>query len=224
MLWFKAGSTVYAHQSETAYQGVSLSGEATIVPHCQHGSVIVVTGLKQYEQSLVQPCEDCHLVQLRPGQMRKLHRRTNDAKLQILYINQFYSMTNEITEKLKQASDSLLMMSESEYPFEAFLWSNQAQEPITTQKILQLAGHSPETSVEEVELDYLFRNCAQEKEWHDEIQKQNVQKYQSLVKTLKDNLIDIQVYRIGTISIDVYIVGKSSSGDLAGISTKVVET
>jgi hypothetical protein len=133
-------------------------------------------------------------------------------------------MTNEITEKLKQASDSLLMMSESEYPFEAFLWSNQAQEPMTTQKLLQLTGHSPETSIEEVELDYLFRNCAKEKEWHDEIQKQNVQKYQSLAKTLKDNLIDIQVYRIGTISIDVYIVGKTSSGDLAGISTKVVET
>ncbi|MBD2730392.1 nuclease A inhibitor family protein [Nostoc sp. FACHB-892] len=133
-------------------------------------------------------------------------------------------MTNEITEKLKQASDSLLMMSESEYPFEAFLWSNQAQEPMTAQKLLQLTGHSLETSVEEVELDYLFHNCAQEKEWHDEIQKQNVQKYQSLAKTLKDNLIDIQVYRIGTISIDVYIVGKTSSGDLAGISTKVVET
>ncbi|MBD2245201.1 nuclease A inhibitor family protein [Nostoc sp. FACHB-888] len=133
-------------------------------------------------------------------------------------------MTNEITEKLKQASDSLLMMSESEYPFEVFLWSNQAQEPMTAQKLLQLTGHSPETSVEEVELDYLFRNCAEEKEWHDEIQKQNVQKYHSLVKTLKDNLIDIHVYRIGTISIDVYIVGKTPDKDLAGISTKVVET
>lgn len=133
-------------------------------------------------------------------------------------------MTNEITEKIKQASDGLLMMSESEYPFEVFLWSNQAQEPMTAQKLLQLTGHSPETSVEEVELDYIFRNCAVEKEWHNEIQKQNVQKYQSLIKTLKDSLTDIQVYRIGTISIDVYIVGKTSSGDLAGISTKVVET
>ncbi|QLE41162.1 nuclease [Nostoc sp. C052] len=133
-------------------------------------------------------------------------------------------MTNEITEKIKQASDGLLMMSESEYPFEVFLWSNQAQEPMTAQKLLQLTGHSPETSVEEVELDHIFRNCAVEKEWHNEIQKQNVQKYQSLIKTLKDSLTDIQVYRIGTISIDVYIVGKTSSEDLAGISTKVVET
>ncbi|RCJ41939.1 nuclease [Nostoc minutum NIES-26] len=133
-------------------------------------------------------------------------------------------MTDEITEKLKQASNGLLMLSESAYPFEIFLWSNQGQEPLTNEKLLQLTGHPQETSVEEVELDYLFRNCAVEKEWHDEIQKQNVQKYQLLIKTLKDNLTDIQVYRVGTISINVYIVGKTPSRDLAGISTKVVET
>ncbi|MBD2511656.1 nuclease A inhibitor family protein [Nostoc muscorum FACHB-395] len=133
-------------------------------------------------------------------------------------------MTNEITEKLKQASDGLLMISESEYSFEAFLWSNQAQEPMTAQKLLQLTGDSLETSIEEVELDYIFRNCAEEKEWHDEIQKQNVPKFRSLVKTLKDNLTDIKVYRLGTINIDVYIVGKTLSRDFAGISTKVVET
>ncbi|QLE58919.1 nuclease A inhibitor family protein [Nostoc sp. TCL26-01] len=133
-------------------------------------------------------------------------------------------MTNEITEKLKQAANGLLMMSESEYPFAVFLWSKQAQEPLTNQKLLQLTGHPQDKSVEEVELDYLFRNCAVEKEWHDEIQKQNVQKFQSLVKTLKDNLMDIRVYRIGMINIDVYILGKTPSGDLAGVSTKVVET
>ncbi|MCC5661715.1 nuclease A inhibitor family protein [Nostoc sp. XA010] len=133
-------------------------------------------------------------------------------------------MTKEITEKLKQASDGLLMISESEYPFEAFLWSNQAQEPMTAQKLLQLTGHSLETSIEEVELDYIFRNCGEEKEWHDEIQKQNVPKFKSLVKILKDHLTNIKVYRIGTINLDIYIIGKTPSADLAGISTKVVET
>ncbi len=133
-------------------------------------------------------------------------------------------MTTEITEKLKQASDSLLMMSESEYPFEIFLWAGEAQETLTNKKLLQLTGHPQETLVEEAEIDYIFRNCAQEKEWHDETQKQNVHKFQSLVKTLKDNLTDIKVYRLGMINIDVYIVGKTPSGDLAGISTKVVET
>ncbi len=133
-------------------------------------------------------------------------------------------MNNEITEKLKQATNGLLMMSESEYQFEVFLWAGEAQEPLTHQKLLQLTGYPQETSIEIVELDYFFRNCIQEKEWYDETQKQNVPKFKSLVKTLKNNLTDINVYRIGTISIDVYIVGKTPDQDLAGISTKVVET
>lgn len=132
-------------------------------------------------------------------------------------------MANEITEKLKQASNNLLMISESDYPFETFLWVNQAK-ILTNEKLLELINHPPETLVEIVELEHFFRNCAQEKEWHDKKEQENVQKFQVLLKTLKDNLMDIKVYRVGSTTIDVYIVGKTSSGDLAGISTKVVET
>jgi hypothetical protein len=133
-------------------------------------------------------------------------------------------MTNEIIAKLKQAADNLLMTSESEYPFEVFYWTGESQESLTNQKLLQLTRHPQETSIETVELDDFFRNCAQEKEWHDETQKENVHKFQLLVKTLKENLTNIQVYRLGTINLDVYIVGATLSGDLAGISTKLVET
>jgi Nuclease A inhibitor-like protein len=133
-------------------------------------------------------------------------------------------MTNEITEKLKKASHGLLMMSESEYPFETVLWVGQGKESITAQKILQLTGHPLSSPIEEVELEYFFRNCALEKEWHNEIQKSDVKKFQTLVESLKENLKEIKVYRLGTISIDVYIIGKTSNEDLAGISTKVVET
>ena len=132
-------------------------------------------------------------------------------------------MSNEITEKLKQSSADLLMMSESDYPFEVFFWTAQANN-LTTQELLRLTNHPQDSPVEEVALDYLFRNCAYEQEWHDEQQKQNVKKFQTLVQTLKDNLNEIKVYRIGTIDIDVYIVGKTPFGDIAGLSTKVVET
>ncbi|WP_445638489.1 Nuclease [Nostoc sp. DSM 114161] len=132
-------------------------------------------------------------------------------------------MTNKIAGILKQSSADLLMMSESEYPFEVVFWTGPV-DSLTTQKLLQLTNHPQDSQVEEVGLDYFFRNCAYEKEWHDEQQKQNVKKFQTLVQTLKNNLNAIKVYRIGTINIDVYILGKTSSGDLAGLSTKVVET
>ncbi|ALF56006.1 nuclease [Nostoc piscinale CENA21] len=133
-------------------------------------------------------------------------------------------MNNNVIQQIQQTSYDLLMMSESEYPFEVVFWSGEGQESLTNQKLLQLTNHPLETPIETVELDYFFRNCAEEQEWHDELQKQNVQKFQTLIKTLKDNLTNIKVYRLGSISIDVYIIGKTAANDLAGVSTKVIET
>ncbi|MEH2278383.1 MAG: nuclease A inhibitor family protein [Nostoc sp.] len=130
-------------------------------------------------------------------------------------------MSGEIVEKLKEASTGLLMMSESDYPFEVVQWEGAA--PATQEKILQLTG-SQDLPIEVVDLDYLFRNCAFEQEWHNELQKKDVQKFQTLVQTLKDNLSDINVYRVGQINIDTYIIGQTKNGDLAGVVTKLVET
>jgi hypothetical protein len=125
-----------------------------------------------------------------------------------------------IAETLTKASQGLLMPSESEYPFEVFIWKDVE---LTPQKILELTNYPPATLIEEVELDYFFRNVAGEKDGHDEIQKENVAKFQNLVQVIKDNLADIGVYRIGTIEVSVYIVGKTNDG-VAGLATKVIET
>ncbi len=131
------------------------------------------------------------------------------------------TMSSEIVEKLKEASTGLLMMSESDYPFEVVQWESAA--PATQEKILQLTG-SQDLPVEVVDLDYLFRNCAFEQEWHNELQKKDVKKFQTLIQTLKDNLSDISVYRVGKINIDAYIIGQTKDGDLTGVATKLVET
>ena len=125
-----------------------------------------------------------------------------------------------ITETLTQASQGLLMPSESEYPFEVFVWKDVE---LTPEKILELTNYPPATSIEQVELDYFFRNVATEKDWHDKIQKENVTKFQNLVQVVKDNLAELRVYRIGTIEVNVYIVGKTNDG-VAGLATKVIET
>jgi hypothetical protein len=125
-----------------------------------------------------------------------------------------------ITETLTQASQGLFMPSESDYPFEVFVWEDVE---LTPEKILELTNYPPATSIEQVELDYFFRNVAKEKDWHDDIQKENVAKFQNLVQVIKDNLAELRVYRIGTIEVNVYIVGKTNDG-LAGLATKVIET
>jgi len=125
-----------------------------------------------------------------------------------------------IIETLTQASQGLLMPSESEYPFDVLSWEDAE---LTSEKILELTHYPPATSIEEVDLDYFFRNVATEKDWHDSIQKKNVAKFQNLVQVIKDNLAEIRVYRIGTIEISIYIVGKTNDG-VAALATKVIET
>jgi hypothetical protein len=112
------------------------------------------------------------------------------------------------------------MPSESEYPFEVFVWKDVE---LTPQKILELTNCPPETSIEQVELDYFFRNVATEEDWQDRIQRENVTKFQNLVQVIKDNLAEIRVYQIGSIEVNVYIVGKTKDG-VAGLTTKMIET
>jgi Nuclease A inhibitor-like protein len=61
-------------------------------------------------------------------------------------------------------------------------------------------------------------------DWHDESKAKEVRQYQGLVKLLQESLEGVLVYRLGTVEIDIYIVGKTPDGNWAGLSTKAVET
>ncbi|MFN6565199.1 MAG: nuclease A inhibitor family protein [Nostoc sp. ChiSLP01] len=132
--------------------------------------------------------------------------------------------TNEkILDQLRTAANGLLMMSESEYPFEVFLWSGVAT-PTTPQKVIQKTNHPQDTPIKIVGVDDFFQVATIEEDWHEEEEKATVKRFQTLVQTLKENLSNLQVYRLGTKEIDVYVIGQTPSGDSIGLSTKVVET
>ncbi len=132
--------------------------------------------------------------------------------------------SSALADKLKTASDGLEYMSEADYPFEVLGWNSLGQTPLTAELVLQQTGHAPDTPVEVVPLDAFFQNATQEQDWYGSEEKETAQRYRELLETLKTNLSDIQVFRLGTIEIDVYILGKTPEGDYAGLSTKVVET
>ncbi len=131
---------------------------------------------------------------------------------------------SEIVDQLKSASDGLLCMSESDYPFEVFLWESPELRPLTPQKILQQTGHPQNTPLEVVTVDNFFKVATTEQDWYGEEEKATLQKYQALVETLKQILSNPDVYRLGEREIDVYIVGQTPAGALAGLSTKIIET
>lgn len=128
----------------------------------------------------------------------------------------------EIVEQLKLASDGLLVMSESEYPMQVFLWEGATS--MTHEEVIQKTGHSPNTPIESVKVDNFFSTATTEEDWHGDEEKEMVANFKALVQTIKLNLANPIVYRLGKIEIDVYIIGETPSGALAGLSTKVIET
>lgn len=127
---------------------------------------------------------------------------------------------NNITNILKQATNGLLMTSESEYPFKVVTWKSPVLN-VTT--LLKNAGHPQGTLVKIVGVDDFFKSSVSEEDWHENKEKATVKKFQNLVKILKANLTNLKVYKIGSKEIQVYIVGNTSNG-IAGVSTTIIET
>jgi predicted peptidase len=68
-------------------------------------------------------------------------------------------------------------------------------------------------------VDEFFAIATQEEDWHDQDERETAKRFQNLVSILKQNLSQLQVYRVGSIDIDAYIVGVTDGGEWAGLST-----
>ncbi|MCS6807648.1 MAG: nuclease A inhibitor family protein [Bacteroidota bacterium] len=129
---------------------------------------------------------------------------------------------NELLEHLRLASEDLLYPSETDAPFVPFAW--QAMRDFSIDKLLIATRHDRNTPVEGTELEDFFAPLTRIHEWFDDSERATAERFQNLVETLRAYLSDIAVYRIGTVDIDIYIIGKTADGYFAGLSTKAVET
>ena len=128
----------------------------------------------------------------------------------------------ELFGTLKEATEGLLYMSESDYPVEVIRWDGSEQ--FSPDYLRKAAGADSTAAVEESTMEDFFRVPAGEQEWKDEAQLAEAQRYQRLRKLLEENLAGIKVYRVGEINIGVYVLGRSAEGNWLGVSTRAVET
>jgi hypothetical protein len=123
-------------------------------------------------------------------------------------------MENSVLAALRQASQGLLYQSETDAPFEPFTWGKAAGE-LTPQKAAQLAGASVTTPVEEEPLSEFFKYL---------IEGEDAEKYGKLQSVIAAQLGGARLFRLGSINIDIYIVGRTRDGEWAGLKTQAVET
>ena len=130
----------------------------------------------------------------------------------------------ELFKTLSDASDGLLYITELDYPFEVFIFNNTKNIDINMGSILKLMKGSPDDYIEEYDFDLLFSTPTLDQDWHTPENSNRVKRFRNLVSSIKENLREINVFRKGKIFIDVYIVGRAPSGNIAVVSTKQMQT
>ena len=127
---------------------------------------------------------------------------------------------NATLAAIQQAADGLIFMSESDYPLEV------VQLPAATDTIeeqLQVLTQK-QGPLEQQSLEYFFRNAVKEYPEASATQKQTAQRFQHLKELLQTTLPDVQVYRLGEVQVDAFIVGRLPDGSYGGLRTKLIET
>ncbi|MBV9865639.1 MAG: nuclease A inhibitor family protein [Abitibacteriaceae bacterium] len=132
-------------------------------------------------------------------------------------------MDQNLLTQLQQATQGLSFQSESDAPIEPFTVS-ESEATVSPETVLK-AGHYPAgTKVKSTSLQTFFKNAMQMQDWFNDEEKQAAQRFQNLVQLLKDNLKGVKVFKVGETEQDVYVLGTTQDGSVAGVKTKVVET
>lgn len=127
-----------------------------------------------------------------------------------------------LLKQLAAAAEGLLYPSETDAPFLPFAW--ETMRDFSVDKLLLATRHDRNTPVEGMELGEFFKPLVRREEWFDDAERSTAHRFENLRDTLDDLLSEISVYRVGTVNIDIYVIGKTDDGYFAGVSTKAVET
>lgn len=129
---------------------------------------------------------------------------------------------NELVEKIKNFVTGLYYLSETDAEILPFR-GNKA-ESVTVEEILEQTENTADTAVEERDFNEFFKRLTEIQDWFGDKETADAHKFAELKKLLEDNLKDVQVFKIGKINLDIYVVGLDAENNLIGIKTKAVET
>ncbi len=131
-------------------------------------------------------------------------------------------MADDMITQLEQTIAGLLFPSESDAPLRVFVWNTTA--PFSPAALLSHGGYDQTTPIQRMDVDRFFYPVMQPHPWDGAVEQERLRRFTMLVKLLKTELSDLTVYKVGTVGIDVYVVGRDRHDTYLGVTTHVVET
>lgn len=134
------------------------------------------------------------------------------------------SSASALLEQLSAASDGLLYRSETDSPFEVVHFPQVQDSSALPAAIAQLPDMPEGLKAEVVELPYFFRNLIRDDADAGEEEVNIAHRFRKLQDLLEQRLEEVKVYRVGKRRIQAFVLGKTATGDYAGLKTTLVET
>ena len=137
--------------------------------------------------------------------------------------NRPYRAPAELSSKLEPITKDLLWLSESERKI-SDITLGTAGPKLSVSQFRKLLGEDSKVPVEKLSIDDVFRGQIPETDGLGGPLDANATQMRQLKQVLQENLQDLQAFKVGLIERDLYIVGRTTAGELAGVVTRVVET
>lgn len=129
-----------------------------------------------------------------------------------------------LNDKLTPLLSDLFYPSESDEPVEFVTCYLKQAEPLSVTQINHWLMLPPDVSVEERPEADFWAPVTTDEDWYDEEEKKRTARFRQLQAVLEQHLTGRQVFRVGQVDIDLYLLGRQTNGERAGLKTKVVET
>jgi hypothetical protein len=120
--------------------------------------------------------------------------------------------SQDLRRELEQAVEGLSYPSDADYPFQVAVHPASQHGPFDAPRFLEFLGRPADVPVEMQEAEAFFDELAFSPA------------LQRLYRFLRERLTFLQVFRLGRVHVEVYIVGQDSHGALAVLSTRSLET
>lgn len=136
----------------------------------------------------------------------------------------FTPYTASFSEKVAPFLTDILYPSESDEPLEPVTCYLDQEESLTVSQIKDWQMLPPSIYVEEQPEADFWEPVTTQQDWYGAEETERTGKFQALREFIEHTLTARQVFRVGEAEMDVYLLGRTESGERAGLKTKVVQT
>ncbi len=130
--------------------------------------------------------------------------------------------TSSLAKQLDSATRGLLFLSETDAPLVPFV--NPPRPGSLAVAARRITGRTTRDRFHEVAFEDFFRPLTESHEWDGAEERTAIRRFKRLEKLLSEELTDIHVFKIGSVEIDVIVIGRSRPGEIAGFHTRALET